>query len=162
MPTNLHWHTPEYAPRPNEPPDLSPSHQQQKYTVTPTNAAKPGNRQARPHGPSEKSPSGQKNRPLKIRERERSGLDGRHADAAQFAQKSLDIQPGYTGAWVALANALGHLGRTEEARQAMASALRVNPAMTPEHLFEQIRIAAGGDADHAEKTLAGLKAAGLF
>ncbi len=89
-------------------------------------------------------------------------LEERFEDAARFARRSLDIQPGYVGAWVALANALGSLGRGEEAKDAMARAQRVNPAMTPEHLAEQIRIAAGGDAAHAEKALAGLKAAGLY
>jgi len=34
--------------------------------------------------------------------------------------------------------------------------------MTPEHLSEQIRIAAGGDEKHVEKSLAGLIAAGLL
>jgi len=90
------------------------------------------------------------------------GLEGRHEDAARFARRSVEIQPGYAGAWVALANALGRLDRTDEARDAMNKALRANPAMTPEHLSEQIRIAAGGDADHAEKTLGGLVAAGLL
>ncbi len=89
-------------------------------------------------------------------------LEDRYEDAVRFARKSLDIQPGYAGAWVALANALGRLGRTDEARQAMTRALRANPAMTPKHLAEQIRIAAGGDEEHAEKSLAGLKAAGLL
>lgn len=89
-------------------------------------------------------------------------LEGRYEDSARCARKSVDIQPGYTGAWVALANALGHLGRTEEARHAMDRALHANPAMTPQHLAEQIAVAAGGDRDHAEKSLAGLKAAGLL
>jgi adenylate cyclase len=89
-------------------------------------------------------------------------LEGRYEDAARFAKKSLDIQPGYAGAWVALANALGRLGRIEEARDAMTRARRANPAMTPQHLAEQIRIAAGGDQNHADKSLAGLKAAGLL
>ena len=89
-------------------------------------------------------------------------LDGRHEDAARYARRSLDIQPGYTGAWMALANALGALGRVDEAREALAGALRTNPAMTPQHLAEQIAIAAGGDTEHAEKSLSGLKAAGLL
>ncbi len=89
-------------------------------------------------------------------------LDGRHEDAARFARRSLDLQPGYTGAWMALANALGAQGLVDEAKEALAGALRTNPAMTPEHLAEQIAIAAGGDTEHAEKSLSGLKAAGLL
>ncbi|MGI9405109.1 MAG: tetratricopeptide repeat protein [Hyphomicrobiaceae bacterium] len=91
-----------------------------------------------------------------------SALEGRHEDAERFARKSIEIQPGYAGAWIALANALGQLGRTGEARQAMERALQANPALTPEHLFSQIRIAAGGDEAHAEKSVAGLRAAGLL
>ncbi len=88
--------------------------------------------------------------------------EDRYEDAERFARKSLDVQPGYAGAWVALANALGQQGRTEEARQAMARALRSNPAMTPKHLAEQIRITVGGREESAEKSLAGLRAAGLL
>lgn len=91
-----------------------------------------------------------------------SALQERFEDAARFARRSIDIQPGYVGAWVALANALGRLGRDDEARDAMTRAQRVNPAMTPQHLAEQIRIAAGGDADYAERALSGLKVAGLL
>ncbi len=88
--------------------------------------------------------------------------EARYQDAVRFANNSLDAQPGYAGAWVTLANALGLLGRLEEARDAMARALRANPALTPEHLADQIRILAGGRQDHAETSLAGLKAAGLL
>ncbi len=86
----------------------------------------------------------------------------RFEDAERFARKSLELQPGYAGAWVALANALGHQGRTEEARQAMDRARRVNPDMTPEHLAEQIRITASRREESAEKSLAGLRMAGLL
>ena len=89
-------------------------------------------------------------------------LEGRYEDAARFARKSVEIQPGYTGAWVALANALGYQGQADEASKAMDKALQANPAMTPEHLAEQIAIAAGGDREHAERSLAGLVAAGLL
>ena len=71
-------------------------------------------------------------------------------------------QPGYAGAWVAMANGLGQLGRFDEARQAMDRALRANPAMTPRHLAAQIRILAGGRQELAEKSLSGLRAAGLL
>ncbi len=88
--------------------------------------------------------------------------DERPEDAVRAAQRSVEIQPGYAGAWVTLANALGQLGKISEAREAMDKARKANPALTPEHLFEQIQIAGGGDAAHAEKALAGLKAAGLL
>ncbi len=88
--------------------------------------------------------------------------EDRAEDAERAARKSAELQPGYAGAWVTLANALGQQGKLEEAREAMERAKKVNPALTPEHLFEQIKIAGGGDAAHAEKALAGLKAAGLL
>ena len=86
----------------------------------------------------------------------------RPEDAARAARKSVEIQPGYAGAWVTLANALGQQGKIDEARGAMERAQKANPALTPEHLFQQIKIAGGGDAAHAERALAGLKAAGLL
>ncbi len=88
--------------------------------------------------------------------------EGRAEDAARAARKSVEMQPGYAGAWVTLANALGQMGQFDEARDAMGQARKANPALTPEHLFEQIQIAGGGDAAHAEQALSGLKAAGLL
>ena len=88
--------------------------------------------------------------------------EDRFEDAVRFARRSVEAQPGYAGAWVALANALGQLGRIDEAREAMQRARRANPAMTTEHLAAQIRILAGGRPDRSEKSLAGLKAAGLL
>ena len=88
--------------------------------------------------------------------------EARYEDAERFARKSLEAQPGYAGAWIALANALGQLGRLDEARAAMERALKANPALTPQHLADQIRILAGGREEPAEASLAGLKAAGLL
>ncbi len=88
--------------------------------------------------------------------------EARYEDAVRFARKSVEAQPGYAGAWITLANALGQLGRLDEARAAMDRALKANPALTPQHLADQIRILAGGSQDQADKSLAGLKAAGLL
>jgi len=88
--------------------------------------------------------------------------EGRYEDAARFARLSVEAQPGYSGAWVTLANALGELGRIDDAQQAMNRALRANPAMTPQHLAAQIRTLAGGREELADKSLSGLKAAGLL
>jgi adenylate cyclase len=86
----------------------------------------------------------------------------RYEEAAEFARKSIEARPSYSGAWVTLANAFGQLGRFEEARKAMDRATRANPAMTPAHLAAQIEVVAAGDKDHTEKALQGLKAAGLL
>jgi adenylate cyclase len=88
--------------------------------------------------------------------------EARYEDAVRFARKSVEAQPGYAGAWITLANALGQLGRLDEARAAMERALKANPALTPQHLADQIRILAGGSQDRADQSLAGLKAAGLL
>lgn len=88
--------------------------------------------------------------------------EDRPEDAVRAAKRSTQLQPGYAGAWVTLANALGQIGDVAAAREAMDQARKANPALTPEHLFEQIQIAGGGDAARAEKALSGLKAAGLL
>ncbi|MEM7170321.1 MAG: tetratricopeptide repeat protein [Pseudomonadota bacterium] len=88
--------------------------------------------------------------------------EGRYEDAVRFARLSLDRQPRYAGAWLTLANALGHLGEIQEARLAMSRAQRHNPAMTPAHLAKQIAILTGGQSAEAERSLSGLRAAGLL
>ena len=35
----------------------------------------------------------------------------RYEEAAEFARKSIEARPSYSGAWVTLANAFGQLGR---------------------------------------------------
>jgi len=88
--------------------------------------------------------------------------EGRNAEAADYAERSVEAQPAYAGAWLTLADALGRLGRVDAAREAMARAQRANPAMTPAHLAEQIRILAADRPESAGETLAGLRAAGLL
>ncbi len=82
--------------------------------------------------------------------------------AARHARRSTDIQPGYAGAWIALANALGHLGRTDEAHEAMDGAERGDRALTAGHRREQVKVAAGGDGEQAAGALAGVKCGGLL
>ena len=87
---------------------------------------------------------------------------GCYEDAVKFARESVDLQPGYSGAWITLANGLGQLGQNDEAREAMDRALRVNPDMTPQHLAEQIRVLADGRQELVNSSLSGLRAAGLL
>ena len=87
---------------------------------------------------------------------------GCYEDAVKFARMSVDLQPGYSGAWITLANGLGQLGQNDEAREAMDRALRVNPDMTPQHLAEQIRVLADGRQELVNSSLSGLRAAGLL
>lgn len=86
----------------------------------------------------------------------------RYEEAAEFASRSLEARPGYSGAWITLANALGQLGHVDEAGAAMDRALRADPEMTPEHLATRTRILAGGSGTVVEKALAGLESAGLL
>ena len=53
----------------------------------------------------------------------------KYEEATRCARKSVDAQPGYAGAWMTLAYALGQLGRSDEAREATERARRANPAM---------------------------------
>ncbi len=53
----------------------------------------------------------------------------KYEEAAGYARKSVDVQPGYAGAWMTLAYALDQLGRNDEAREAKERARRANPAM---------------------------------
>ena len=55
--------------------------------------------------------------------------EDKYEEAAQFARKSVDAQPGYAGAWLTLAYALEQLGRSDDAREARERARRANPAM---------------------------------
>ncbi len=87
---------------------------------------------------------------------------GHYQDAVDHVRRSLDIQPGYAGAWVALANALGFAGQAEAARQAMQKAQQVNPTMTPKHFARQVRIVAHGNEAHIGHSIGGLRAAGLL
>ncbi len=88
--------------------------------------------------------------------------EGRYEEAIAFARRSVEAQPGYAGAWVALANGLGQLVRFDEARLASERAPLANPSMMPEHLAAQIRILAGGRGELAESSPSGLRAAGLL
>jgi hypothetical protein len=44
----------------------------------------------------------------------------------------------------------------------MARAQRANPSMTPAHYAQQVGFVAGSDAERLERSLGGLRAAGLL
>jgi len=79
---------------------------------------------------------------------------GRYQEAARFARRSLDLQGEQPGAYRILAAANGYLGRTVDARAALAQMQKVGPAPTAEHLrsFLPDRV--------VEKYLEGLRKAG--
>jgi serine/threonine protein kinase len=83
------------------------------------------------------------------------------AESAQAARHSLELNPGYILARAPYANALGMLGRHDEAREAWSTAQAANPAFTPAFyrgLAREIMVR----EDRAEKHFGGLRAAGLL
>jgi TolB-like protein/Flp pilus assembly protein TadD len=82
----------------------------------------------------------------------------RHEEAAHHAVRSVELNPGFTVARAALANALGSLGRLEEARAAWAAAVAVNPEFTP-RFYESLSREVLLREEWAEKLLAGLRRA---
>ena len=94
----------------------------------------------------------------------RSGIATRQGcfeDASADARRSLQMIPMYFVERATLANALGHLGRAEEARAEMSACLAANPAFTPEHYARTLRRITGSD-ERLEPLVAGLRAAGLL
>jgi tetratricopeptide (TPR) repeat protein len=84
----------------------------------------------------------------------------RFAESAEAARRSLELNPGFFLARGAQANALGFLGKADEARQSWKLAQGVNPAFTPSFyvaLAREIMV----HEDRAQKHFGGLRAAGL-
>jgi serine/threonine protein kinase/tetratricopeptide (TPR) repeat protein len=83
------------------------------------------------------------------------------AESAEAARYSLELNPGYILARAPYANALGLLGRLDEAREAWGLAQAANPAFTPAFyrgLAREVMVR----EDRAEKHIGGLRAAGLL
>ena len=79
---------------------------------------------------------------------------GRYEQAASFARESLEARPKQAGACRLLAASLGHLGRSEEAHDAVQDMMQLVPGMSEAHL--QSFLPAGVAAQYA----AGLHKAG--
>lgn len=82
-------------------------------------------------------------------------------DAAACARRATEIQPRFTLAYLEYANAIGMLGKTDDARAAVQKMNALNPAMTQEvyaHLVSQTT----GSSQRAEPHLRGLFAAGIY
>jgi serine/threonine protein kinase len=85
----------------------------------------------------------------------------RFDDAAEHAQRCVELQPRFYIARITLANALGHLGRLDQARAEMAHVLSMNPYITDAVLYtEYLNIAR--DPQVAELHLSGLRSAQAF
>jgi non-specific serine/threonine protein kinase len=83
------------------------------------------------------------------------------AESAEAARLSLELNPGYILARAPYANALGLLGRLDEAREAWRLAEAANPAFTPAFYRGLAREVVVRE-DRAEKHFRGLRAAGLL
>jgi serine/threonine protein kinase/tetratricopeptide (TPR) repeat protein len=86
---------------------------------------------------------------------------GRTDEAASCAARTVEQQPYFFLASVMLANALGSLGRSEEARAAWARVRAIHPGFTAEGYAREIALQAPLGA-RAEPHLAGLRAAGIL
>ncbi|MGA2979317.1 MAG: protein kinase [Terriglobales bacterium] len=86
---------------------------------------------------------------------------GHFEEAVTCAFKCVEMHPNFYIARYTLANALGHVGRYDEARAEMATALTINPHLS-EPLMTREWVVIIRDRQLAETQLAGLRKAGIF
>ena len=86
---------------------------------------------------------------------------GQLEQSAECARRTVELQPYFFLAAVMLANALGSLGRLEEARAAWQRVQAIHPAFTAAGYAHDIQLQALTD-ERAEPHLAGLRTAGLL
>ena len=82
-------------------------------------------------------------------------------EAVTCASRCVEMHPNFYIARYTLANALGHIGRSEEARTEMATVLAINPLINEERLKREWIVIAR-DEGMAEAHLAGLRKAGVL
>jgi adenylate cyclase len=85
---------------------------------------------------------------------------GRYEEAVDWAQRSLLFPVGDQNFWTyaQLASAFGHLGRLDEAREALGELLKRRPEFSRDYMR---RVVAWRNDDHFEIYLDGLRKAGL-
>jgi non-specific serine/threonine protein kinase len=86
---------------------------------------------------------------------------GRFEEAVASAFKCVEMHPHFYIARYTLANALGQVGRYEEARAEMATVVAINPNVS-EPLVKREWVVITRDPQMAEAQLAGLRKAGVF
>ncbi len=86
---------------------------------------------------------------------------GHTSEAAESARRTVELQPYFFLATVMLANALGVLGRPEEARAAWARVQAIHPGFTAAGYAHEIHLQAP-QPERALPHLAGLQAAGIL
>lgn len=86
---------------------------------------------------------------------------GHFEEAVTCAQKCAEMHPNFYIARYVLANALGHVGRYDEARAEMETVMAINPHIT-ESLLKREWIVITRDEQMAETQIAGLRKAGFY
>jgi adenylate cyclase len=86
---------------------------------------------------------------------------GNFEEAVTCSFKCVEMNPHFYMARYILANALGHVGRYEEARTEMATALAINPHISEALLAREWEVITR-DPEMTEVQLAGLRKAGIF
>jgi serine/threonine protein kinase/Flp pilus assembly protein TadD len=86
---------------------------------------------------------------------------GHFEEAVTCASKCVEMHPHFYMAHYVLANALGHVGRFDEARAEMATTLAINPNIS-EPMLAREWIVITREPEMAEIQLAGLRKAGIF
>jgi tetratricopeptide (TPR) repeat protein len=89
------------------------------------------------------------------------GREGNFQEASDCARRSAEIQPRFTPSLIAYANALGFLGRYEEAREVMTRATAMNPHLSQEAYLGLV-LSTTGSPERAEAHIGGLFAAGIY
>jgi hypothetical protein len=86
---------------------------------------------------------------------------GHFEEAVTCAFKCVEMHPNFFIARLTLSNALGQVGRHDEARAEMATTLAVNPHLS-EALVEREYMVITRDREMTETFLGGMRKAGIF
>jgi len=87
--------------------------------------------------------------------------EGKHQESADSARRSMTLQPRFAPSLIVYANAMGHLGRFQEAGEMIVQLIEINPRGTQESYMSAL-LATTGSRERAEHHINGLIAAGIF
>jgi eukaryotic-like serine/threonine-protein kinase len=87
--------------------------------------------------------------------------EGKFEEAAECAQRVIELQPRFPIGYMALANALGHLGQHQKAFEAIGQVMALNPNASQEAYMAELLLVVGSP-ERMEPHLGGLFAAGIF
>lgn len=87
--------------------------------------------------------------------------EGKHQESADSARRSMTLQPRFAPSLIVYANAMGHLGRFQEAGETIVQLMEINPRGTQESYMSAL-LATTGSRERAQQHINGLIAAGIF